>query len=263
MLAAEKGHVPALNHFLAMGIDVNSTVNHATAARLAHSNNKHDALAVLLRHNSLFPSNFNAKETRDLVLLMEEFHQHLKVFKQSDMASRHMIRLARANPKLRHFYSTSNVSAPAAALLVKNFNLYEFLLAHNITVGPFENALDGLNEYEKFKICFIHQRHVKWQPESHLMVLEASTFVGDNFSDNMAVVRRAYSDLNAMRLIRPLLVLIAAARCFKIIFDFHSDVVQQMERSCGRTNSAFFVTRHIYVGAKGLLMEATRSEVLG
>jgi hypothetical protein len=270
MLAAEQGNVSALKRFLAIGMDVNSTVNHKTAASLAFSNKKYEALALLLQHNSLFPPDFKPELTSNFdlqifTLTMEKFHEHLKLNQLNEIT-----RLARENPQLRHFYSTHNVSAPAAALSAKDLDLYEFLITLNITIGPFEmleNAIDSLNEQEKLQLRAIHERHAKCLPEKHLMILEASSYVGHDehdFDNKMAMVREAFADLNSMELIRPLLMLIAAARCFKIVFDFNSDSVQRMDPTSGRNDAGvFYITRHIFIGAKGLLVLATRAKVLG
>jgi hypothetical protein len=270
MLAAEQGNVAALKHFLNIGMDVNSTVNHETAAKLAHFGGHYGALVLLLQHNSLFPPKFNAEQTDNdelqmFILATEEFHERLNMSQRDEMT-----RLARENPHLRHFYSIHNVSAPTAALSAKNLDLYEFLITLNITVGPFEmleDAIDSLNEQEKLQLRAIHERHAKCLPEKHLMILEASSYVGHdehNFDNKMALVRQAYADLNAMELIRPLLMLIAAARCFKVVFDFNSDSVQRMDPTSDRdTKGLFYVTRHIFIGAKGLLVMTTRANVLG
>jgi ankyrin repeat protein len=138
MLAAEQGNIPAIGHFLAIGMDVNSTVNHETAAELAYLSDHYEALLLLLQHNSLFPPNFNIEMTdnedlRRFASTMEEFHDHSQNDRRDEMT-----RIAMENPQLCHFYTTHNISAPAVALFVKDFDLYEFLITLNITIGPFE-----------------------------------------------------------------------------------------------------------------------------
>ncbi|KAG5667153.1 hypothetical protein PVAND_015150 [Polypedilum vanderplanki] len=268
MLAAESGHTAALNHFISLGLDVNSTVNHETAATLAYFDDNFDALAILLENNSIFPPNFNSELSESLhnfLLTMEEFHSAMQLNQKEKMKQ-----IADENPKIRHFYNTNNLSATLASLLDKNFDIYEFLLSLNITIGPFEmfeNVIESLSNSEKQQLRAIHEKHAKGLPENHLIILEASTFVShdeENVEAKMSLIRNAYQTLNSIDKIRPLLIVIALARCFKIIMDFKSDSVQRIDPTSDKKDKGiFYMTRHIIIGARNLLDPELRNDTIG
>ncbi|KAG5667170.1 hypothetical protein PVAND_015165 [Polypedilum vanderplanki] len=261
MIAAEKGNKKDLLKYIQIGINVNSAINSTNAAILAYNHHHFECLTILLQNNSIFPSNFNANNTENESLIkfeaqMLEFHHHLKNDNRNELTQ-----IILENSNLRHFYNNENSSAPTIALKEKNYDLYEYLIEKNITIGPFEvldYIFDNMTDEEQNLLKEIHERHSIGVPERHMMILEASTFVNhdeENLIDKRSTIRHAYEILNKIDQIRPLLIIIALSRCFKIIMDFNSEHTRRMDPTTERnTKGVYYATRHIYVGAKNLSM---------
>jgi hypothetical protein len=95
-------------------------------------------------------------------------------------------------------------------------------------------------------------------PESHLMVIRGSIFVSHDspeahHAELLRLAQDVFDELNEDLHMRPILKLVGRAGGFKIIFDFKRDHVQFMDPLSDQYTKGLYTTRHIYIGARGLL----------
>ncbi|KAG5670187.1 hypothetical protein PVAND_000467 [Polypedilum vanderplanki] len=272
MIASEHGKNDLIEPLLKIGINVNSKFGSHTAASLAYSNHHNDTLLLLLKANSKFPKNFNAYATQHFGLiefsaLMSRFHESLKTEEVADI-----LNIIKNNHCLHHFYNTKNMSAPFVAILNGMFEMYELLITNNIFISSTENfsdAIKELNEEQKLVLRQIHERHAIGFEENHLRVICGSIFVGHDVptaerTERLLIAKQAFFFLNTIPMIRQILLLIASARCFKIIFDFNRDHIQFIDPTNDiGTKGAFYLSRHIYIAAKRLLDNVEKFKAYG
>ncbi|XP_070501403.1 uncharacterized protein [Chironomus tepperi] len=172
-------------------------------------------------------------------------------------------------PKTRHFYNFSNESALKVAVKSSSFKCYEFLINHRHTFAPNEDPEELYEELEyedQRTLREIHNKYTQELPDKHINVLMTKSFITHDVADaehKLKIVRKAYRALNANGIIRMVLMVVAASKNFKIIFDFNRDSVNVADPTAtSNTQGLFYTSGRIYIGAKQLLNEATSCETL-
>lgn len=271
-IAAEAGNTETVKFFMQI-LNLNLIVNDKTAIDLAWENKHYETVVALLKANSRFPSNFKySKYDPTLPVSLKRFaitaqKIHGAIQKKN---IREILDIIRETPGLRYFFNHKNVSALAAAIMRKDFLIYQFLIERNILLGPceiFNDLLEKLTAKEREDLAEINDRNLKPIAEKHLMTLLSNTDVG--FDDELSHTRlahvfKALQKLNAIKDIKILLEYVAATRKFQLIFDFNRDHIQHLDpRSKNTTNGVFYFNGRIYIAALYLLDVKRFNEVLG
>lgn len=187
------------------------------------------------------------------------------------------------NPTTRHAYNMRNESAASTALKAEQFGIYEFLISHGVCLGPHEDLSEILGQQQlidchdgrrvMMKKIVLHEMHKKYfkQPfANHLMALLSHSHVGFETAQVehrglFKHIKEAYELLDQVEIITPILKLVSKSKFFRIIFDFNRDSVSYVDPlTCKNTKgTSYFKSGYIYIGAKGLLEELSKFEVLG
>lgn len=174
------------------------------------------------------------------------------------------------NPENIHFYNLENQSAPGFALKHKLFNMYQILISKNIIFGPHEDfsaIKDALKESERKELREIHYKESKFLPDNHMNILISNSRLGHETTKRASkygVIQEAFQILNENQFIQIILLIVAASRNFRIIFDFNRDSVEVVDpTSNSSSRGLFYLTGRIYIGAKQLLSPNNKHDALG
>jgi len=270
MIAAERGDSNVVNFCLKSGFNVNEMLNERKAVDLAWNNQHFEIVLDLLKANSQFPVDF---EVRLATAVVKKFTDMIMELQGSilDENFDNINKIMSQHPNLRHFYSTKNISAPAFALMNGKYDIYEFLIANNIYIGPNEK-MDEILKQVKNKgsenVEQIHQKYLKNFKENHLMILTVNSFVGHdvpNADEKLSHVRKAFKYLDQVHpFISLILQTVAASKEFQIIFDFNRKSIQHLDPTADQEfRGMFYMSRQIYIAAGGLLNSNNVLDVYG
>lgn len=251
---------------------MNCSIGRHSPVSLAYSNGHFDTCLKLLNANSKFPDDITQKEIqhdglKSFFVLTENVHMLLIANNEQEIK-----RILIENQNLRHFFNLNNLSAPYKALSMGFLDIYNIFLSNNVVLSStesFSDAVENLSETQKVKLREIHKSHAKGFSEKHLMIISSNIFVGHDLpheerDEKLIVAQNAIIFLNSIANIRPILMLIANARCFKIIFDFNRLHIQFIDpTSSENARGKFYLTHHIYIAAKNLLNSANCYQVYG
>jgi len=276
MLGVKKQNFEAVEFFISCGINVNlSNSECKMPADIAFELGLYDILLLLLHANSMYPRLFYKtlnmpKEMTTLVDLSTKLHELIKNIHEryengiievtkDDLES--VDDIISQYPHLDYWYSISNESAATKAICLKKFGLYNFLLRSGLFVGPYEDITsikENLSEDEKHKIRIINAESAQPIPKDYLLVLRLNSYTWQNKKfqkANSNLIEAAFNTLDSIPELQPILEIVAAAKTFRIIFDFNNCHVETLDFTSSKTTSAVFHLRqsHIYIGAKDLL----------
>lgn len=168
------------------------------------------------------------------------------------------------------FYNSEMVSATAAAIKAENFDIYDYLISEGVRCGLHEHISEiskGLYT-TRMKLREIHKKYFKPLKRSHLEVLLSKCRIGYSADEIMSLkylkkIADAFSDLNDLEIIEPILKVISQADIL-IVFDFDRNSVDHLDPTKNKLTlgATYFLNGLIYIGAKKLLEDDERSEVL-
>lgn len=289
MTASESGNAEAVNLLLKCSYDINELRNlNETAAGLAWQKGNYEIFITLLNENSLFPKNFieklkkekergKVKKVFQLINDLRALHESIKKGRIDQVKSFLM-----KNPATRHAYNIKNESAAATALKSEQFGIYEMLISEGVCLGPHEDISEILGSQEEtgcrdgrrlmMKKIYLHEMHKKFfkEPfEKHLMMLLSHSFIGFDIPTSeqrsyFKFIKEAYEILNQIEGVSLILKVVAKSKFFRVIFDFNRESIDLIDpTTCKNTKgTSYFKSGYIYVGAKGLLSEELKHEVL-
>ena len=164
----------------------------------------------------------------------------------------------------------SNESAATKAICAKKFYTYFFLLRNGLFVGPYEDIKSikkNLEESEQDKIRQINAASAQPIPEDYLLVLRLNSYMWQNKKNQRPaplMIEDAFKILDKNDDIKPILQIVAAAKNFRIIFDFNHSSVETLDfTSTAKTSAIFYLKQsHIYIGAKDLLDETKKYQTI-
>lgn len=290
MVASESGNAEAVNLLTKCTYDVNQKKDlKETAASLAWQKENYEIFVKLLQENSLFPKDFHEKfksqKGRGKVKTVLNYLSDLNSFHESIKRGRidRVEEFLVNHPTTRHAYNTKNESAAAIALKSEQFAVYDFLISQGIVLGPHEDIAEILSVQEKVdchdnrrtmmkKLCLheIHKKYFKEPLEKHVMILLSHSTVGfdvphDEQRSLFKYIKEAYESLNRVEEISKILQIVTNAKFFRVVFDFKRDSVAFVDPITNKQTkgASYYNSGYIYVGARGLLTEERRHEVLG
>ncbi|CAG9800002.1 unnamed protein product [Chironomus riparius] len=267
LIAAEMGNAYVANFILDGGIS--TEVNDMNAQTLAWNGRHFEIVFELLKSNHKFPDSINIEECPDSI---KEFAQISHELNEAMILrnTERVLEIVSNNRKMKHFYNLENESALAFALRNKLFDIYRLLISENIKFGPhekFSEIKDSMRQSDKEQLREIHYKESKFLPENHMHVLLSNSRLGHGTIETekkYEIIQKAFEVLNENPLIQVILMIVAASRNFRIIFDFNCDSVEVMDPTANETTRGlFYSTGRIYVAVKKLLNESTKYDALG
>lgn len=177
------------------------------------------------------------------------------------------------NPGRNTFYNDSNESAASVALKYERLEIYELLIANNVTLGPKEDVkaiVAGTSCDFKISIRDINRKYSKDSKPKHLVSFYAKSKFSYNSDKHHAkryfnAIVSAFDTLNTFKIIEPILKVCAFYEMLNIFFDFNNESIEFMDPTKTKSTSgtAYIHSGFIYIGAKGLLVKEKRNAVLG
>jgi len=269
LLAAEKGDKDVVRVLLDYGINT-ELPNRSISAQILSYNNRHfEVLAMLLKENLTYPNSIDISQCSDEI---KKFYETSKDLHEAIIAGnqKKSINIVVQNNKCRYFYNLRNESALKAALSHKQFKIFEALLSYNLSLAPHEDILkitETFHENDKNNIRNIHTKCSKEVPEQHINVIFGNTSIYQEdlkTREGFKSIYSAYRELNANILIKVILMVVAASKKFRVVFDFSRETVQTIDPNLNSKSSGFlYMTGRIFIGALKLLRYKTKHETFG
>jgi len=296
MLAIRCCNIQASQILINCGINVNATnQNHEIAADIASQKGQFEILLLLLHANSRFPHNFKIQsdapvELRNFVKIMDILHEmicnvveanednsdedgeiFMKIEEQMQKIFSKIHKLIHKLHHLDYWFNTSNHSAVTTALLNKKFSTYNFLISKGLFMGIYEDIdsiKESLNEYEQELITEVNAYLAQPLPKDYILILKLNSFIWHshkNEDSHLELITEALQILDENEYTQPLLEIVAAAKDFRIIFDFNRSSIEAIDFTVRSAVSAIFYAQrsHIYVGAKDMLDSDKKYHAIG
>jgi len=268
-LCAELGEIEIVKKLLNLEIIADEPNHPINAQSVAYHRQQFKVLAAMLEANLTYPHKIDISKCTDDIRNFykngEDIHMAVRAKKLDKVAD-----ILKKNPKQTHYFNLLNESASKTALSEKSFEIYDILLANDVTFGPHENfneIFGKLDESEREILRKIHSKYSKDLPENHMNILMMNTLISyDEFKkeDKEEYIRRAYKILDQDPDLSTILKTVAASKRFEIVFDFKRDSVQVLEASVdSNTKGSFDISGKICIGAKQLLDPETEHETFG
>lgn len=170
---------------------------------------------------------------------------------------------------LMFFYNRANKSLLTHSLQSKKFRIFE-LLSKQISTGPDEDldeVFENMNKNDKIKLREIHKINAVDLPEIYILMLRLKSKIikNDRFlHQKWKYIDEAYEILNSNKYCKKIMKLAAKFKKLKIFFDFKHDSTYYMDPTTSKYCKGIIYEKGlIYIGAKDLLDEETKSEVIG
>jgi len=268
LLAAEHGNSEIVEILLQHGMNTNSLDNKVDAQTLAYQNQHFDVLCLLLEANLKFPESFDASmptgKCKEFCEVTEEVHKLIKADEKEKLKE-----ILNQHKNLKHFYNFSNESALKVAILNGSYDTYRELTRRKFRYASHEDPaeyLDDLDFTDKKVVREIHDSFSENIVDKHINILVGNSFIYHDESDGrdkQDFVSRAFKSLDSIPLVKIILMIVAASKNFKIIFDFNRESVNVADPTVDSdTQGLFYVSGRIYIGAKQLLDPETENETL-
>jgi len=239
------------------------------AQDLAWQSNHYDIVLTLMKAGLTYPKDFTisecSNELRKFCTTSEELHLAVDARNKNKINE-----IISQSEKLHPFYNRSNESAAKTALSNKFIDVYDLLVSRQVFLGRNELLHDfwGIfSEYEREQLRKIHFKNSVHLPEKHLNDLVNCSSVShddSNVRSNINLVQYAFGILNQIASIRIILMIVAASKKLKILFDFKSTSVNVVDPTAGSNMRGLFYTKGIICVAAGFLLnQSTENETFG
>ncbi|XP_070506445.1 uncharacterized protein [Chironomus tepperi] len=268
LLAAEIGNDSVVESLLRNGINEESPDKSVDAQSLAWKGRHSEVLITLANHDLKYPIGIDISQLSNkfkaFYKRIEDFHDAIRV---KDVDKVKKVINNNNNNNLKYFYNIDNVSAASTAIQAKSFEIYEILLANGFRFQQDEKVVfKKLRKTEQRQLREIHLKYSNDLKNKHISILLAHSYVGHNASESqekLEYVKRAYETLSQDPRLNVILLVIAASRKLKIVYDFLSESVDIVDPTASAyTEGNFYPTGRIYIGAKQLLNEDTKYKTL-
>ncbi|KAL7011711.1 hypothetical protein ACKWTF_014396 [Chironomus riparius] len=266
LLAAEKGDYEVIKVLLDHGINT-ELANRSINAQILSYNNRHfEVLEMLIDENYTYPQSIDISQCTDN---SKEFYKasmdlHEAIITGNQKKS---VNLVMQHPKSRYFYNLQNESALKTALVHKQFKVYEALLKQGLYLAPHENILKIIKAYNEIENNNFKNIQIGDHPEQHMSIIIGNTSI---FQEDIKTRERftpiysAYQALNANIFIKVILMVVAASKNFRVVFDFSHESVQSVDPNLSsKSNGFLYMTGRIFIGALKLLNFKTKQEAYG
>lgn len=269
LVAAELGDAYFVKFMLNGGFSTDAY--NTNAQTLAWYEHHFEILLMLLQNNLEFPlmSITDVEECPDIIKNFIAISKQLNdaILKEDKTK---ILEILEENQSLKYFYNLANESALAFALKNKLFEMYRLLISKNVRFGPFEdfNKLkENMRVSELNKLRTIHIEESICPPDNHMRILQSNSCFGHDTTDvegKFIIIQKTFEALNSNPFMKLILMIVAASRNFRIIFDFNKKSVDFIDPTAdSSTKGLFYLTGRIYIGAKELLDPNNEHQVFG
>lgn len=200
-----------------------------------------------------------------------EFHENIKAGNLTD------VEIFLANYPPNQFVYVKNESAVAVAVKSNQIEIYEALIARGLSLGPHERLNDLLKALPlvnrtptKKRLRDIHKSYVKDPNLKHLTKLISKSKLAHDTPEFerraiLKLISQAFEDLNENLWIEAILKVVGTSESLHFFFDVNRETVEHMDptRKPNTEGVSYFETGELFIAAKGLLDDETRSTVLG
>ncbi|KAG5669142.1 hypothetical protein PVAND_017037 [Polypedilum vanderplanki] len=259
--AVENRKLEIIQKLLKLSFDVNEKYEAKRLVDIAWENDDQDIVLELLNANSYYPENFNEskanEEIQKFIQNSKKLHTAIKKNVQKEVKE-----ILEKNKNLRHFFTTSNISALNSALKCENFEIYKILYKESKTFGPNEKFDKSLNEEFYKRIAKLNSDLSLHLPVSHISILLSKTVVPpcDDLTEKLQSVQTAFEKINQIPEVNLMLQVLATNSNLKIHFDFTQESVIYMDPTNRNTNIKGCYdheNNHLHIAALELSNEAT------
>lgn len=267
LLAAEAGNVIVVDNFLKIGLSEETFDKVTNAQLLAWQGAHSDVLVVLAEHDLAYPDGIDINQLSNT---FKAFYKRIEEF-HAAIISKDVEKVKKViynnDNKLKYFFNIDNSSAASIAIQAKAFEIYEILLANEITLLQHEKIiLKKLTKREQRQVREIHTKYSKDLKDKHINILMAHSYAGHNTNEpqeKLKLIKKAYETLSQDSRLNAILKVVATSRKLKIVYDFNNESVDTVDpTSNAYTEGIFYPTGRIYIGAKQLLNEDTKYKTL-
>ena len=234
LLASKYGKSEIVKILLNLGMSTNMPNSNVNAQNLALEKQHFDVIFELVQANLVYSDSFDVSQCsgkmREFYEIIESFHDSIRTNDVSKVKE-----VLDQFPNQRYFYNSSNESALKIAILSDSIETYELLLSRKVMFGPHEESeelFQQLGDISKKAIREIHNKYTQHSPEKHLNILMANSFICHddvNAKDKIDIIQSAFRNLNSDAFVKIILMIVAASKNFKIIFDFNRESVSAAE----------------------------------
>ena len=253
---------------LKLGLDTVDHKNGLSVQDVAQQNGHYDVIFALYKENVQLPKSIDMKKCpedfKNFLKLLEKFNKLIMKDNLEEIKE-----IYHQLPKTRNFYNLANESALKVAIENTSFSCYEFFLSEKLLFAPHESPeeyFDDLIIPDQVTVREIHNKYTQELQEKHTNVLLSKSFIahdGPDAKEKLRYIHRTYEALNSNFLIKIILMIVAASKNFKIIFDFNRESVNIADPTAdSSTQGQFYPSGRIYIGAKQLLNKATANETI-
>lgn len=252
LLAVRTKSIQIVQMLLDCGINLNFTSEELkTAADIAFEQRNLNILILLIENNSKYPNMLDNSlripyEIQDIISDTNSLHNLITSINEdyfinfNDSYVEQIKNIIRKRPNLQYWYNVSNKSAVAHAIVTKKFKTYNILLQLGLFVGPSEDIKfikSLLSDNEREEIRQINASSAIPIIDDYLQVLICNSYVWCSKKDKKyqeQIIKDAFVVLSQNDNIKPILEIVAAARNFKIIFDFNSLFIDSLDFTTDR-----------------------------
>ncbi|KAG5669562.1 hypothetical protein PVAND_017449 [Polypedilum vanderplanki] len=265
MISATNGNTEEVKKLLFIGFDPDSQNAKESAIDLAYENQHYDTVLALLEGNSKFPKKFEIENIKHeglkgFVEMTKKFHEELEKLNPS---IEFLQKNKNDHSNMRYFYGIDAKEFNRSAMYINqkmgNFASQKILDELNLSLAVNEHlwlskeSLSSIDEssenilYSKKKEVITPKKYLKYLSDERI------SFYGLNTNDLYhKEIEDAYSNLDKIEEISPLLEYVASIGNFKMVFNFENV-------HCEPTRNIYEINKIspecIYIGAKNLLSE--------
>ncbi|CAH1735235.1 unnamed protein product [Chironomus riparius] len=267
LIASELGDLYIVNFLL--DASFTAECQGMNAQTLAYNKRHFDVLLALLNANLRYPQSIEIQDCPDNIKEFANISSSLNeaMLKRDSLK---VLEILNKNPQMRHFYDLCNQSAPAFALKNKLWDIYSILVSKNVVFGLYEDFSEFkkmIKKKDRKKLREIHYTESKFLPDNHMHVLVSNSRLAPGTTQHdqkYKITKNAFEILDQNPCIQIILMVVAASRNFRIVFDFNQNSVEHIDPTTdGQIQGLCYLFGRIYIAAKQLLNPNKKFEALG
>lgn len=266
LLAAEAGDTETVKVLLDYGINTELSHRGINVQILSYNNRHFEVLDMLLKENLAYPQSIDISQCSDEI---KKFYESSKDLHDAIVAGnlKNSVILVILNPKNRYFYNLKNESALKTALVHKQLKIYETLAKYGVCLAPDEDVLKITENYTKTETNNLKNIHGSDLSDHHINIIIGNTSIYQEdlkTREGFKPIQTAYKALNENIFIKVILMVVAASKNFRIIFDFSRESIQVIDPYLSSKSNGFsYMTGKIFIGALKLRYKTQKNETFG
>lgn len=220
-----------------------------------------------------FIKNIRESEFKEVKQFLER-NQQIKQIYDGENVSVLMISLqtlVNIEKSINSSFEAQDETDELIVLKENQIEIHEALVNHGFTLGPHEVLESLVGELELRTKINLRRIHKTFQEASlkHLTLLLTKSKLAHHHtleSDRRKfnpIIARVFEELNTIKWIEPVLKVAAFSDELKIIFDFNSDTIENVDPTANKFVHGAAYPEEVFIGAVKLLNDDDRHEALG